>query len=92
METHGGAAALLAQCEEITAYNSNNYLPLIWRFYSRYRAVLFPLVRGLQIQSTSQDLSLTAALTLVLAHENRRSKWLSADDLDERSLATISGG
>jgi len=82
LETYGGAAALLAQCEEITAYNTDNYLPLIWRFYSRYRSVLFPLVRGLQIQSTSQDMSLTAALTLVLAHENRRSKWLSKDDLD----------
>jgi hypothetical protein len=40
------------------------------------------LVRGLEIQSTSQDLSLIASLTLVLAHENRRSKWLLADDLD----------
>jgi hypothetical protein len=48
LETHGGAAALLAQCEEITAYNTDNYLPLIWRFYSRYRSVLFPLVRGVR--------------------------------------------
>ena len=43
---------------------------------------MIPLVRGLEIQSASQDMSLTAALTLVLAHENRRSKWLSAEDLD----------
>jgi TnpA family transposase len=82
LETHGGAVALLEQCEEITAYNSDNYLPLVWRFYSRYRSVLFPLVRGLEIQSTSQDLSLTAALTVVLAHEDRRAKWLPVDDLD----------
>jgi TnpA family transposase len=82
LETHGGAAVLLEQCEEITAYNSDNYLHLIWRFYSRYRSVLFPLVRGLEIQSTSQDLSLTAALTVVLAHEDRRAKWLPVNDLD----------
>jgi TnpA family transposase len=35
LAAHGGAAALLVQCEEIKAYNSDNYLPLIWRFYSR---------------------------------------------------------
>ncbi len=79
---HGGAAALLVQCEEITAYNSDNYLPLIWRFYSRYRSVLFQLVKSLEIESTSQDCSLMAALAFVLAHEDRRPKCLPTGDLD----------
>jgi TnpA family transposase len=79
---HGGAAALLERCEEITAYNSDNYLPFIWKFYSRYRAVLFPLIKGLEIQSSSQNLSLMTALTFMLANEDRRIKWLPADNLD----------
>ena len=82
LAAHGGAAALLVQCEEITAYNSDNYLPLIWRFYSRYRSVLFQLVKSLEIESTSQDRSLMAALAFVLAHEDRRPKWLPSNDLD----------
>jgi hypothetical protein len=79
---HGGAAALLERCEEITAYNSDNYLPFIWKFYSRYCAVLFPLIKGLEIQSSSQNLSLMTALTFMLANEDRRIKWLPADNLD----------
>ncbi len=79
---HGGATTLLEQCEEIAAYNSDNYLPLLWRFYSRYRKVLFALVRSLNLRSTTQDQSLIEALTFVLEHEHRRSKWLSATTID----------
>jgi TnpA family transposase len=82
LAAHGGAAALLVQCEEITAYNSDNYLPLIWRFYSRSRSVLFQLVKSLEIESTNQDRSLMTALAFVLAHEDRRPKYLPSNDLD----------
>ena len=51
LSLNGGAEALLEQCEEIAAYNSDNYLPLLWRFYSRYRKLLFTLVRSLDIHS-----------------------------------------
>ena len=77
LKGHGGSECLLKQCEEITAYNSNNYLPLLWQFYSRYRKLLFALVRSLDIQSTTQDQSLMNALAFLLNHEHRRSKWLS---------------
>ena len=79
LQLHGGGSTLLEQCQEIKAYNSDNYLPLVWRFYSRYRTVLFRLVQSLDIQSTSQDQSLIEALTFVLLQEHRRSKWLSAE-------------
>ncbi len=75
---HGGSELLLLQCEEIAAYNSDNYFPLLWQFYSRYRKLLFGLVRSLDIRSTTQDQSLIAALTFVLEQEHRRGKWLSA--------------
>jgi TnpA family transposase len=82
LSLNGGAEALLEQCEEIAAYNSDNYLPLLWRFYSRYRKLLFTLVRSLDIRSTTQDQSLMEALTFVLEHEHRRGQWLSAQRLD----------
>jgi TnpA family transposase len=82
LAVYGGAAALLERCEEITAYNSDNYLPFIWQVYGRYRSTLFPLIKSLEIRSTSQNLSLMTALTFLLANENRRAKWLSADNID----------
>jgi hypothetical protein len=44
--------------------------------YSRYRKLLFGLMRSLDIRSTTQDQSLMEALTFVLDHERRRGKWL----------------
>ena len=78
LQVHGGTALLLQQCEEITAYNSHNYLPLLWRFYSRYRKLLFELVRSLDIRSTSADESVIDAMAFVLEQEHRRAKWLPA--------------
>lgn len=76
LDGHGGPASLLEQCESITAYNSNNYRPLMWRFYARYRKLLFALVRSLDICSASQDDTLINALNFVLDHQQHRSKWL----------------
>ncbi|MBW4597772.1 MAG: DUF4158 domain-containing protein [Brasilonema angustatum HA4187-MV1] len=44
-DEHGGPDLLLQKYEEIAAYNTNNHLPLMWRFYSPHRKVLFDLVR-----------------------------------------------
>jgi TnpA family transposase len=82
LQSHGGATELLERCQEITTYNSDNYLPLIRHFFGRYRPLLFELVRSLELQSTSQDRSLPVALEFVLKHEQRRSKYLASDDLD----------
>lgn len=78
LEGNGGAALLLQQCEEISAYNTHNYLPLLWRFYSRHRKSLFELVRSLDIRSTTSEESVIEALVFVLENEHRRGKWLPA--------------
>ncbi len=54
-EQEGGAELLLQKYEEIAAYNTNNHLPLVWRFYAPHRKALFDLVRSLDIHSTSAD-------------------------------------
>ena len=78
LDRHGGAKQLLQQCEEIATYNSDNYRPLLWRFYQHYRKQLFQLVRSLDIRSTSPDQSLVEAVQFILGHEHRRSQWLPA--------------
>ena len=77
-EDNGGASNLLQQCQEIEAYSSKNYLPLLWHFYSRYRKALFDIVNSLEIISTSSDQSLIDALNYVLKHEHKRKKYLEA--------------
>ncbi len=76
--THGGSEKLRSQCAEISAYNSENYLPLLWQFYSHYRAALFELVENLDIRSTTQDQSLIVAVKFLLSNKQRRGKWLPA--------------
>jgi TnpA family transposase len=83
LDEHGGTELLLTKYEEIAAYNTNNHLPLMWRFYSPNRKVLFNLVRSLDINSTSADESVLDALKFVLDNEHKRGKHLPFDiDLD----------
>jgi len=79
VDEHGGAARLREECAAIACYNDNNYLPLLWRFYSSHRPTLFRLARSLAAHSTTQDTSLTAALDFVLTHEQRKADQLPAD-------------
>ncbi len=60
---HGGGEALLAECLVITAYNGDNYLPLLPPFYHAARSALFRLLDLLTIIPTSEDDGLLAALT-----------------------------
>lgn len=82
LAVHGGAATILEQYEEIAAYNNNNHLPLLRRFYSRHRKSLFSVVCSLDIRSTTQDQSLIEGLAFVLEHERRRCHHLPANGID----------
>lgn len=83
LNEHGGADLLLLKYEEIAAYNTNNHLPLMWRFYSANRKALFSLVCSLDIHSTSADESGIDALKFVLDNEHKWGKYLPFEiDLD----------
>lgn len=75
----GGAGVLLDDCESVSAYSGNNYLPLLWKLYKSHRSELFRMVRLLTIKPTTQDRSLMTALDFLLENENRRSEFLKAD-------------
>ena len=78
LAARGGTAALREDCATVASYNSQNYLPLLWRFYQSHRAVLFRLVRSLTISSTTQDQSLCKALEFICTHQTKRRQWLPA--------------
>jgi TnpA family transposase len=83
LDEHGGPELLLQKLDEIAAYNTNNHLPLMWRFYSASRKALFSLVRSLDILSTSADESVIEALKFVLDNSHKRGKYLPFEiDLD----------
>ncbi len=76
LKSPGGPDLLLQKYEEIAAYNTNNHLPLMWRFYSPHRKILFDLVRSLDILSTSADESVIDALSFILDNEHKRGRHL----------------
>jgi len=76
LDERGGTEALRDDCAAITAYNGNNYLPLLWPFYRAHRSTLFRLVRTLDLDTTSQDRALLDALDYLLAHEHARGDVL----------------
>ena len=76
IQTHGGSGKIRANLSEVTAYNDDNYLPLLGKYYSNYRASLFKLIQGLELRSTTQDRSAIEAVTFLLDNEHRRGKWL----------------
>jgi hypothetical protein len=53
LKNDGGAAALRARYEQVSAYHNDNYRPLMWGFYSPYRAAIFRLTRLLTFQSAT---------------------------------------
>lgn len=77
-EARGGVAALREDCEAVSAYHGDNYLPLCWRFYRNHRPTLFNIARVLTLRSTSQDGSLMRALAFLLDRERSRAEWLLA--------------
>ena len=38
---HGSSRQIQETCEAVVAYNSDNYHPLLWRFYRSHRPTLF---------------------------------------------------
>ena len=75
----GGVDQLLAECEEINAYQKNNYFPLLWGFYKSHRSSFFRVFNSLKLESTSSDKKLIKALDFLLSNSDRRSQWLEGD-------------
>ncbi|AJA46839.1 transposase [Clostridium pasteurianum DSM 525 = ATCC 6013] len=80
---NGGTEVLLTECDNVSSYNGNNYLPLLWKFYKSYRKALFRLIKLLEIQPATQDQSLINALKFLITNKDKRIELLPfALDLD----------
>ncbi|MHC2543244.1 hypothetical protein ACVINY_003956 [Sinorhizobium meliloti] len=75
----GGLDALSEQCETVSAFHHNNDLPLLWSIHAKVRALLFRLLDLMDIRSTTQDLSLLEALSIVIDNRSARRDELAYD-------------
>ena len=75
----GGVEQLLTECEEINAYQGNNYFPLLWRFYKSHRSAFFRVFKFLKIESTSNDDKLVKAVEILLSNSHRRGEWIATE-------------
>jgi len=79
VQANGGAEKLQADCELLLAYQNDNYLPLLPRFYRSQRATLFRLTQRLPIRAATQNRELIAALVFVQENRPGRGSHLPAD-------------
>lgn len=78
----GGIDQIRQECAAMRVWNNDNYLPLLWHHYVPLRYVLFRLARAVEMESTTQNQSVSKALAIVLANERRRSDWIPAQGID----------
>jgi TnpA family transposase len=74
----GGIESLAEQCLTVSAWHSNNDLPLLWKIHTTTRTLLLRLLELMEIRSATQDRSLLDALAVVLRHRHAHR-----DDLTE---------
>jgi TnpA family transposase len=79
VQTNGGWSTLLEECEAITAYNGNNYYPLLHKYYRSHRSTLFSLIGTLEFVSTSQDKTNTSVLAYLRLHQTSTEELLPYD-------------
>jgi TnpA family transposase len=82
MSNHGGIEMLQNECEEVVAYHSDNYLPLLWKYFIPKRTTLLKLMNILNLQTASQNQSLMKALKTVLKNANTRVEYFEDDQID----------
>ena len=72
---NGGVDSLVGQCETVSAWHSNNYLPLLWPIHKQHRATIFRLFELMDLQSATQDQTLLKAWRIVVEHRQSRREF-----------------
>jgi len=76
LKNDGGAEALKAHYEQVSAYHHQNYRPLMWLMYRPYRAAIFRLSRLLKFHSATQNASLIDALDYIQSYQHTKRNYL----------------
>jgi TnpA family transposase len=72
LSERGGVAALVEQCEAVSAWHDDNDLPLLWPIHAGHRRLLFQLIDLLDIRSSTQENSLLNAVAIIRKHRHTR--------------------
>jgi hypothetical protein len=72
----GHADEIIAECESLSAFADDNYLPFMMPFYKRHRQTLFAVLDQLELVSTTQDTMLQEAIEFIRHNQRRRLERL----------------
>ncbi|MEV1178730.1 transposase, partial [Nonomuraea sp. NPDC049784] len=86
VERAGGAAAQLADIEEVTAYSHDNHELLIQQFFKADRSTMLALAAVLRFKATSADRSVLEALEHALVYWGKTRDFIPGCRVDGRLL------
>ena len=70
---------LIMECDEHMAYSGNNYIPFMLASYRAQRPSLLNFLEFLNLQSSSNDISIIEAINFILKNRNCRKSTLSIE-------------
>ncbi|MEU7799756.1 Tn3 family transposase [Micromonospora arborensis] len=77
LEHSGGVDSLSEAHEVVSAYQGNNYLPFVEKFYRGSRAALFDMLDVLEFQAASADQRVLKAVEFLRANRTRTGEHLN---------------
>jgi TnpA family transposase len=82
----GGVGRLLVEHADIRAHHGNNYMPLLARYFRSHRKALFDLLDVLELEATSADGAVLAAVRFVQARRGLTRDFIADHDDDGTPL------
>ena len=77
---------ILTKCAAHNALAGNNSFPFLLPFYGSRRSSLFMFIENVDLVSTTQDHSLTDALSFIIANKGMRAEWINViNNPDDKS-------
>jgi len=73
-DEQGGTERITETCQKVSAYNSKNYLPLLWAYCRSIRPVLLDVLQLLRPQSSTRHSALTTAMDSLLMYSGKGKK------------------
>lgn len=73
---HGGRETVMHECDEAIGMHNEDHLPMMWPSFRSSRKNLFSMLRVLNIQSSTQNSQLIAAMKFIMQYQNTRTDLL----------------
>jgi hypothetical protein len=75
---HGGRETVMNECDQAIGMHNDDHLPMMWPSFRSSRKNLFSMLRVLNIQSSTQNSQLIAAMKFIMQYQNTRTDLLPA--------------